>query len=62
MNHILKLKWLYICQFDFFQKKHSYGFYISKKYYICSLKYKISQQILLKDEKDIPTIKKEESK
>jgi len=29
---------LSICLFDFFEKKHPSGFYISKKYYICSLK------------------------
>jgi len=38
MNLFLKQKRLFICLFDFFEKKHLPGFYISKKYYICILK------------------------
>ncbi len=49
--------------FDFFEKKPLPGFYISKKYYICSLKSELLvNRYNLKDEKDISTIKKEESK
>jgi large subunit ribosomal protein L34 len=39
---------LYICLFDFFEKKHLTGFYISKKYYICSLKSDNSTYIIEK--------------
>ncbi len=43
MIRILKRKGLYICLFDFFEKKYLSGFYISKKYYICILKRENSQ-------------------
>ena len=63
MNLFSKPKGLYICLFDFFQKKSPAGFYITKKYYICSLKTdSIVNKYYLKDEKDISAIKKEKVK